>query len=474
MRKFKSLLFALIFNNVVHGLITTPISAGIDRPTSISASRFKPLKSSLGHLIVPDSPNTQTDRLHVHFGAGRLGIGLIIPAIEAGDASYVVVQRSNKSWEEATSDGILEFQVNNEPVASGLVLLKTMEDIVSFLIVKGERKKAIALIDDLEILKVLCVRATSFSTSLGPAISTVFPLLHNLPVRPIGKRPFFYACENNHEAARAVGTLLEEKIKMRCCMVDRICTGRNISKGFVNVAAESPFKGSLVVLKISDEDSIVPFEGDNVFQPRSALESHYFYDRKVSLVNGMHTCLAFMTLREKGQTWGDHELVTYETVSDKLKEELRAWAAIRCLMLLEEHGVNVLKAAHKVETEDEVIDGLLDYSWECLNRFSSITDTTARVLGGGAGNRWATRMWPVSTFAQLKASKDSHLDQNSAGGKLMKRAGVKPEFAAKCCSELMEEGIRYCENDMKDTAQKLVDFYKNDESKSEGKNSAPA
>lgn len=35
------------------------------------------------------------------------------------------------------------------------------------------------------------------------------------------------------------------------------------------------------------------------FLPRNEEESKYFYKRKFSIVNGMHTVLAFMTLREK-------------------------------------------------------------------------------------------------------------------------------------------------------------------------------
>jgi hypothetical protein len=69
------------------------------------------------------------------------------------------------------------------------------------------------------------------------------------------------------------------------------------------------------------------------------------------------------------------------------------------------------------------------------------TDNAVKqVLGGGVGNRWATRLRPVAQFAQLKMA-ISHYEQGGAEGvagetlssRLFKRAGVDQEFAVKVC-----------------------------------------
>ena len=39
-------------------------------------------------------------RFHVHFGAGRLGIGLVVPAIAASGIPFAVVQRPKKNWQQ--------------------------------------------------------------------------------------------------------------------------------------------------------------------------------------------------------------------------------------------------------------------------------------------------------------------------------------------------------------------------------------
>jgi hypothetical protein len=39
-------------------------------------------------------------RFHLHFGAGRLGMGLVVPAISASGIPFGVVQRPKKKWQD--------------------------------------------------------------------------------------------------------------------------------------------------------------------------------------------------------------------------------------------------------------------------------------------------------------------------------------------------------------------------------------
>lgn len=39
------------------------------------------------------------DKLHVHFGAGRLGFGLVLPALEASGSPYVIINRPSAVWQ---------------------------------------------------------------------------------------------------------------------------------------------------------------------------------------------------------------------------------------------------------------------------------------------------------------------------------------------------------------------------------------
>ena len=44
------------------------------------------------------SPPPKTDKLHVHFGAGRLGFGLVLPALENAGSPYVILNRPSAQW----------------------------------------------------------------------------------------------------------------------------------------------------------------------------------------------------------------------------------------------------------------------------------------------------------------------------------------------------------------------------------------
>ncbi|CAM9761745.1 unnamed protein product, partial [Choristocarpus tenellus] len=204
--------------------------------------------------------------LHVHFGAGRLGLGLVMGAIVKGGRPFAIVQRPKATWKDITSKGCgaeVDLSVNNEIVASEVVVISEECDIIDYL-GRGV-DKVIAVVGDRPTLLQLVHMATSFSCSLGPAMNKAMaPLLSELPVRPDGERPVLYACENDHDLVEKVGVVLEGKVDTVACMVDRICTGRTIEPDVIDVSAETVFDGSLVVLDPPSDLSRVPFAGDNV------------------------------------------------------------------------------------------------------------------------------------------------------------------------------------------------------------------
>jgi len=56
-------------------------------------------------------------RFHVHFGAGRLGMGLVVPAVAASGMPFAVVQRPKQRWQEVfdsskRGDGRIDFKVD--------------------------------------------------------------------------------------------------------------------------------------------------------------------------------------------------------------------------------------------------------------------------------------------------------------------------------------------------------------------------
>ena len=132
--------------------------------------------------------------------------------------------------------------------------------------------------------------------------------------------------------------------------------------------------------------------GAEVHAPTSHAAAAFLSDRKLQLVNGMHTTLAFSTMRRfNADEPGDLPL---GRPRDFDGGELDRWASRpMCRHHRRRHGVPVIMDAFDAATEADAFDALEQYARTCLQRFDDAPDdTVARVLGGGVAHRWRGRL----------------------------------------------------------------------------------
>ena len=437
----------------------------------------------------------------------------MVPSIAHSDAPFVLVQRASSAFaplhEGYSSPGgtVVELAINGSSFRNGcLRIVSESADLPISWAMWLESVEAALPGTDLpqprgllvwagnqDLITRLIRCASSFSTSLGPGLAELAPLIFQaLPSAPDvrGIRvPTLFAGENDHNAVEKLGKELYGKVYVQPCMVDRICTSRDVLCDEVNVDGESilrkvlsvtcePYPGCLVVLPrnreesdasgdctmtngsatmdVSDFSSIVshessgslsssddddgsrgsgsgsgsdlcgiPFVGYydgkdtmHVFHPQANIEAEYLCRRKLLIVNGMHTTLAFLTLcehlpkdrdpipLEKDRLTTPHdayELITLATASEWTRRIIWAWAVARQLLLVHEFGVAVMMQAHSVTTPEDAIEVLIEYTRQTLNRFANTHDTTGRILGGGVTNRYQGRLEPVKLFLETHA-----------------------------------------------------------------------
>mmetsp|Transcript_38719 Transcript_38719/g.51024 ORF Transcript_38719/g.51024 Transcript_38719/m.51024 type:complete len:550 (-) Transcript_38719:300-1949(-) len=393
---------------------------------------------------------------HTHFGAGRLGLGLVAPALKESGIPFCIVQRPKTTWRAITSQGTgakINIEVNGSPIIDSVAVAlddKNVEDL---------EERSLVCSADAEKLKMLVEQSTSFTCALGSAMKkVVVPLMKELPKRPKSERPVLYACENDHAMVSKIAETLKGRVDVVSCMVDRICTGRDIDSTHVDVLAE-PWPGSIVVLKPTYPGRVVPIAGETVTIPKTKDEAKFLYERKLFLVNGMHTTLAFLTLsrtRPSGSETGEFSLLTYDDANEEDRKVIWAWAMARCMMLIENHGMELLAATYESDKEEEIFQHLIDFATTTLKRFSTIDDKTSRVLGGGVANRWATRLRPVYSFMEYKSLEGSVYER------FLKYAGLDEEFTKKAISDLLFDSHRFCQKDIRAAVCELVEFYKDD------------
>ncbi len=260
---------------------------------------------------------------------------------------------------------------------------------------------------DVELLKPLMGAATSFSCAMGPAVEKLTDHLVNLPECEDEARPVLYACENDHSSVENLQFALRTKIEAVPCMVDRICADLTVSDDAhtVNVTAEG-HQGSIVMLSTPGEDGEdLPLAGDHVQSPENEADSKYLYRKKLLTVNGMHTVIAFRTLCSFAASQRNFQppekcpaipLLSDETITLEQRREIWSWGVAQLLVLMWEHGMTTMKRVHGKETDEELVEFLLDTLRTTLDRFFSIEDSTARVLGGGVSLRYEGRLLPTA------------------------------------------------------------------------------
>jgi len=370
----------------------------------------------------------QASRFHVHFGAGRLGMGLVVPAISASGIAFAVVQRPKPKWQRLFEKGQALREVAAGSVgmgANGLDISSNDEVVVHNVRLVADAAnteymppKSLVFGADSGSLGGVVGRGTSFSCSLGAAMAKVLvPLLSELPEVPREEQPILFCCENDHAAVMKLKAELASRVFVVDCMVDRVCTGREISEDGVHVQAE-PWRGSIVVLEPSlsqgrDGAVRVPFCSKVATVPASEAEAEYLSERKLSLVNGMHTVLAFMTLGQQYEQPRPGEereyiLCKYDRMTRRDQRMCEAWRAARAAQLVHKYTSDSLATWHgeldAPLTREECWDVLLDFAdYTLLERFAKVDDVVSRVLGGGVANRWLTRLRPTDTWMQERS-----------------------------------------------------------------------
>jgi hypothetical protein len=271
---------------------------------------------------------------------------------------------------------------------------------------------------DVDLTAPLVSQATSFSCALGPAVDVLVNLLVNLPDCEDESRPVLYACENDHSSVEKLQFALRTKIEAVPCMVDRICVDLQVTDDGREVAVTAEgHEGSIVVLNQPESgegaDGDGPLAGDYVSNPENEKDSRYLYRKKLLTVNGMHTVIAFRTLCSYAQNQRNFQppekclaipLLDDETVTEEQRKEIWTWGVAQLLVLMWEHGLPTMMRVHNKESADELIPFLLDQLRTTLDRFFSIEDSTARVLGGGVHFATKAGCYPRSTRSRPTSS----------------------------------------------------------------------
>mmetsp|Transcript_32192 Transcript_32192/g.96723 ORF Transcript_32192/g.96723 Transcript_32192/m.96723 type:complete len:424 (-) Transcript_32192:166-1437(-) len=395
------------------------------------------LEAKIARRIDPIFDKVEQDfnpRRHVHVGAGKLGLALVVPSLQAardatGQTFRVIDTPKDPNWAPllaSEGDFTVTLEVNGDRVCV-LKLATTPAAVAS----AGDAP-CLVVSDDEATLAAAVAGATTLSCSLGPWMAQTMTRLVGLCD---AAAPTLYACENDHKAVASLNEAL--RVTVVDCMVDRVSTARAVDAdaAMVRVTAEA-WGGTIVSLDPAANKMRAPPFGDGrgaaILAPTTEAAAEYLSARKLALVNGTHTTLAFLSLRARHAL--EPGTIPLMKPSQSDPDELRAWSLARAAALIHDHGLATVKAASGLAADaadEDAFATLTKYAAEAQQRFEGPDDTVARVLSWGVAARWHGRLESVVEGL------DRARDHDPAVAKFLDRAAAPPDLRDKLV-ELVE------------------------------------
>ncbi len=106
---------------------------------------------------------------HVHFGAGKLGLGLVIPTFKI-KCRIIIIQRISEEWENIkNSDGVCVYVNDKKSIEFSVIYDFPEQRIINEKITSG--KHLLVCSNNQEIQKYFLQNANSISTTLGKGLN---------------------------------------------------------------------------------------------------------------------------------------------------------------------------------------------------------------------------------------------------------------------------------------------------------------
>lgn len=234
---------------------------------------------------------------HVHFGAGRLGLGLAVPVFS--DVGRVVVcQRESPRWGQYEHGAEISVHVLNETFRFRVVR-KRVDGTEWVALQKKDGGDILVVSNEIDVHCQFCRPATSMSTALGTSgLDWFVSIVRNLDLAGPVQKVNIYPMENDAERVKEVQAIVEaeqRRIAVVPVVVDRICSKLRFGKRRVDVTVE-PYASVTVrglnpeVLSLLDDHRLVSITEKDWVQ-------EFYRRRKRLLVNGIHMMTAVLGYR---------------------------------------------------------------------------------------------------------------------------------------------------------------------------------
>ena len=237
-----------------------------------------------------------------------------------------------------------------------------------------------------------------------------------------------------------------------------------------------PWPGSIVVLEPGFDPSYVPFAPSVATLPESLRHADYLSERKFSLVNGMHTVVAFLTLdymyNPVDPGGREYVLIKYSKMRRAEQRKVEAWRTARIARLIEQFGIESIMRWEGADNVVEVWNSLLAFGDEVLTetifRGRRLSLSSARWRSGKqvrdapeahrqvAHEEGTRRVVGFFLHAARWDREQAAKTETTSLEAPIQSAAEAEAFVRDTCSELLKRGKRFCNKELEITHKQLI------------------
>lgn len=341
-----------------------------------------------------EHPPNSTERgsrkvYHVHFGAGQLGLGLVLPLF-FDSYPMCIVQRVSNKWLNMGSEKITirsggrdyEFQmITNET------------DITRLSEFMRAKINIFAIVTNPRLLSEIMNGAQFATTAVGS--KAIRGLAHSMLVGSYNEEFNVYAFENDARSVKGFRDEIEKQsnsIKIIDVVADKICSGVQINKktSFISVSSEE-YQEVVVSTRNKkvhrDFEDLVNLSKNGVRLVSDSDEYRFLYHKKLWIVNGMHLFLgiyAMKYLQDKkipSNSRKHHPVSTLVDI-DEIRGALEVFGGIQVIRLLTFFDKKLLCESLGTSNIDLQYRMLMEYVLKLIKRLSCYPDQLGRLFPG--------------------------------------------------------------------------------------------
>jgi len=244
--------------------------------------------------------------LHLHFGAGLLGMGFVVPTLVSTTNSLTIVQRPSVKWQELIEKSrecnfSVQLQLNETVVGLRLFVISDETNEVTrercYQDWKIGKINILLLTADIKKIKPFMEATHTISTSVKDGLMEIGECLNCISVENSQKKilmPF----ENDLTKVKQMEKMLGPGIEVAYVTVDKICKEMDISIQKITIACEDDFDGEAIIdtSKLTRDNkthlSRMLRNKRNIKRTKKETEFDFYHNKKLYFVNSVHAVIA--------------------------------------------------------------------------------------------------------------------------------------------------------------------------------------